>query len=110
MVKIDASEYAFSETLKADDVSEDKKVKISDVKNVSTRYGEKFVGVLDDGTQIFLNSLSLQNLAEGISAETDDWVDKEVTLSTEASERTRGKKTIVILVTEEQRHKEETKE
>jgi hypothetical protein len=105
MVKIDASEYAFSETLKADDISEDKKVKILDVKPVSTRYGEKYVGVLDDGTQIFLNSLSLQNLCEGIGPETDEWKDKEIILSTETSERTRGKKTIVVLSKEEDRYK-----
>ena len=110
MVKIDKSEYSFSETLKADDIKQDKKVKITETKTVSTRFGEKRVGILDDGTQIFLNALSLQNLCEGISDETDDWESKEVILATESSERTRGKKTIVLLVKEEQRYKGKKKE
>lgn len=109
MVKIDKSEYAFSETLKASDVKEDKKVEIIEVKPVGTRYGDKRIAILNDGTQIFLNALSLQNLAEGISDETDDWVNKELTLSTETSERTRGKASIVLLVNEEQRIKTKKK-
>jgi len=109
MVKIDKSEWAFSETLKAEDIKEDKQVKILEIKAVSTRFGEKRVGVLDDETQIFLNALSLQNLCEGISDETDDWIDKDVILSTEVSDRTRNKKSIVLLVKEEQRYKEKKK-
>lgn len=104
MVKIDKSEYAFNETLKADDVDQDKKVKVLDAKPVSTRYGEKYIAVLDDGTQIFLNALSLQNLCEGISDDTDNWKEQEVILTTETSERTRGKKTIVLLADENQRN------
>jgi hypothetical protein len=107
-MEIDKSEYAFNNTLKADDVEKDKKVKIEEVKPVSTRYGEKFIAVLDDGNQIFLNSLSLQNLCENISNETDQWIGKEVILSTEASERTRGKKTIVILTDKSQKVEEKT--
>ena len=110
MVKIDKSVYAFNDTLKAEDLEQEKQVSITEIKEVSTRFGEKFIAVLSDDTQIFLNSLSLQNLAEGISDETNEWKGKEVIVSLEASERTRGKKTIVVLANEDQRFEVETKE
>ncbi len=105
-MKVDASEYVFSETLKAEDIKEDKKVKILDVKNISTRFGEKRIAMLDDGTQIFLNSLSLQNIVDELGDETDDWKDKEIILSTESSDRTTNRKSIVVIVKEEQRYSE----
>jgi len=109
MTKIDKSEYAFNETMKADDLKKDETVEIIEVKSVSTRYGDKRIAVLNNDAQIFLNALSLQNLAEGISNETDDWTGKELILTTESSDRTRNKKSIVLLVSEEQRAKKETK-
>lgn len=105
MVKIDKSEYVFNDTLKADDLKKDKVVQIIEVKPVSTKFGEKRIAILNDETQIFLNALSLQNLAEGISDETDDWLNKDLTLTIETGLRTRNKPSLVLLAKEEQRAK-----
>lgn len=108
-MKVDKSEYAFSDTLRAEDIKEEKIVKILDIKQVSTKYGEKYVAVLDSEEQIFLNNLSLQNLVEAFGDETEDWIDKETTLTIETSERTRGKDTIVLIANETQRDKKAKK-
>ena len=40
--------------------------------------------------------MTLQNLVEAYGDETDEWKGKEVLITTEQSERTQGKKSIVV--------------
>ena len=101
-MKLDKKDYEFSQTIKAEDAVE-KEVKIQSIREVATKYGNKFVALLDDSTQIFLNSLSMQNLMEAFGDDTDNFIGKRVKLTIEVSERTRGKKTIVLLTGKEKK-------
>lgn len=103
-MKINKSDYTFSNTIKAEDALE-KEVEITDIKEVSTKYGEKLVAELNDDTQIFLNNLSMNNLIDAFGEETDDYLNKKLQLTIEISERTRGKKTIVLITGKETKEK-----
>ncbi len=92
---IDESEYMFSDTLKATDIKKDIGTTIKEVKTISTRYGDKRLMLFDD-KQIFLNSLSLKNLVEAFGNDENTWKEKPVLITTETSERTQGKKSIVV--------------
>ena len=96
MSKVDKGEYEFADTLKPADLKEKVETKITRVKEIQTRYGNKRVAVLETGQQIFLNAMTLQNLVEAFGDETDDWSGKEIVLEVESSERTQGKKAIVV--------------
>ncbi len=98
MVEIDKSEYLFTDTLKPADIEKAIDTRITDVKSVKTKYGDKRIAVLETGQQVFLNAMSLQNLVEALGNETDKWIGSEITLDTEVSERTQGKKSIVLKV------------
>ena len=93
MSKVDKGEYEFANTLKPADLEKGKKVetKITEMKQVKTKYGDKRIAVLESGQQIFLNAMTLQNLVEAFGDEDDNWVGKEITLEVETSERTKGK-------------------
>ncbi len=102
MSKIDKGEYEFAETLKPADIKKDIETTITGDKTIGTKFGEKrviFVAEKDkDGKdkQVFINAFSLKNLVEAYGEETDDWKDKPIVITTETSERTQGKKSIVI--------------
>lgn len=95
MTKVDKGEYEFADTIKPADLKEPANAKITEMKEVKTKYGSKRVAVLETGQQIFLNAMSLQNLVEVFGDETDKWVGKEITMEVEVSERTQGKQAIV---------------
>ena len=98
MSEIDQGEYMFAETLRPADIEKGKEVKtkITEVKQIGTKYGDKRVAVLETGQQIFLNAMSLQNLVKAFESETDNWIGKEITMKVEVSERTQGKPSIVV--------------
>lgn len=96
MTKIDATEYIFAETIKPAEIKKPIKTTIKDTKQISTQYGEKRIAVLGNDKQIFLNAISLKTLVNNYGDETDEWKDKEIEITTEQSERTQGKKSIVI--------------
>jgi len=98
MSKVDTGEYMFAETLRPADIEAGKKVvtKITEIKQIVTKYGDKRVAVLETGQQIFLNAMTLQNLVEAFGDETEEWIGKEITLEVEVSERTQGKQAIVV--------------
>ena len=102
MSKIDQGEYMFADTLRPADIEKDKEIKtrITEVKQIGTKYGDKRVAVLETGKQAFLNAMSLQNLVEAFGNETDKWVGQEVILGIEISERTQGKPSIVVTTEE----------
>jgi hypothetical protein len=104
MVKVNKSDFTFSNTIKAEDLVE-KEVKITEIKEVKTKYGEKMIAVLDDNTQIFLNDLSMNNLIDAFGEETDDYIGKKVNLTIETSERTRNKKAIVVIASKDKKKK-----
>ena len=104
MSKIDKSEYLFNDTLRPADIKKvaPLKVKVIDVMELSTRYGNKRVMLLDNKvnnkeTQVFLNAFSLFNLVEAFSDDTDSWRGKEVTLTVENSDRTQKKDSVVVI-------------
>ena len=96
MTKIDPTEYTFEETMKPSEVTTEIKTMVKDTKQVMTKYGSKRVLVLENGKQVFLNAFSLQNLVKGLGDETVDWIGKDVIITTETSERTQGKQSIII--------------
>lgn len=96
MSKVDKGEFEFADTLKPADLKKPTEAKITEMKEVKTKYGSKRVAILETGKQVFLNAMSLQNLVEGFGDETDNWIGKEVVLETEISERTQGKQSIVM--------------
>ena len=98
MSKVDQGEYMFADTLRPADIEKGKQIetKITEVKQIGTKYGDKRVAVLETGKQVFLNAMSLQNLVEAFEDETDKWVGKEIVMEVEVSERTQGKPSIVI--------------
>ena len=96
MSKVDKGEYAFNDTLRADDIKDGDLKVVQEMKEVGTKYGEKRIMMFDDDTQLFLNSMSLQNLVTDFGDETDAWVGKQVKLTLETSERTRGKNSIIV--------------
>jgi hypothetical protein len=104
MVKVNKSDFTFSNTIKAEDLVE-KEVKITEIKEVKTKYGEKMIAVLDDNTQIFLNDLSMNNLIDAFGEETDDYIGKKINLTIETSERTRNKKAIVVIASKNKKKK-----
>jgi len=101
MTRIDESEFMFAETLHPANIPEPLKVKPIEVKLVATRYGDKRVMVLSSGKQVFLNSISLKNLVEAFGEETDNWLGKEVTVTTIKDDRTQGKASVVIVINKE---------
>jgi len=96
MSKVDKGEYMFAETLKTADIKEDIKTEISEEKLIATRYGDKRIAVLKIGQQVFLNAISIRNLVEAFGDETDDWLNKPIIVTTELSERTQGKRAVII--------------
>lgn len=103
-MKINKGDYTFSNTIKAEDAVE-KEIKINEIRPVKTKYGEKLIAVLDNDTQIFLNDLSMNNLIEAFGEETDDYLNEKLQLTIEISERTRGKKAIVLITSKEKKKK-----
>ena len=97
---IDPSEYEFAETLKANDIKKDIETTVKAVKLISTRYGDKRVMIIDDDKQVFLNSLSLKELVTAYGEDENNWKGKPVIITTESSERTQGKKSIVVKASE----------
>lgn len=93
---IDPSEYEFAETLKATAVDKPVEANIKLVKRISTRYGDKRVLITNEETQVFLNALSLKALVDAFGEDETKWADKKIIIDTESSERTQGKKSIVI--------------
>lgn len=102
MSKIDKGEYEFAETVKPADIKKDIETTITDDKTIGTKFGEKrviFIDVKDKegrDKQVFINAFSLKNLVGAFGDETDDWKGKAIVITTETSERTQGKKSIVI--------------
>mgnify|MGYP001103618035 CR=1 FL=1 len=98
MSKIDKGEYMFADTLRPADIEKGKKVetRITEIKQIGTKYGDKRIAVLETGQQIFLNAMSLQNLVKAFEDETEKWVGKEIVMEVEISERTQGKPSIVV--------------
>ena len=96
MAKVDKGEYMFAETLRPADVKEPVETEMTEIKAIGTKYGDKRIAVLKTGQQVFLNAISMQNLVEAFGDETDDWLNKKVTVGTEVSERTQGKRSIVL--------------
>ena len=93
---VDAGEYTFADTLKPAEVTKEMKTRIVEMKVISTKYGDKRVAVIDGDKQVFLNSMSLQNLVEGFGNNTKDWEGHEILVNVEVSERTQGKSSIVV--------------
>lgn len=98
-MKIPKEAYVFNETLKAEDFKfgHKEKITLKEVKQIKTQsYGEKFVGVTSEDKQVFINSISLANLVKDLSDDTQNWLGVPLLLEIETSERTKGKKTIVL--------------
>lgn len=96
MSKVDKGEWSFAETLKPANLKEKVETRITEIKQIGTKYGDKRVAVLETGEQVFLNAMSLQNLVTAFGDETDKWIGQEISLEVEVSERTQGKQAIVI--------------
>ena len=112
MSKVDRGEYMFAETLKPADIEKGKQIetRITEMKQIGTKYGDKRVAVLETKQQIFLNAMSLNNLVDAFGDETEKWVGQEITLEVEISERTQRKPSIVVstkTTTEEVKDKKE---
>lgn len=96
MSKIEENEYKFADTLKPANLKEKVETRITEMKQIGTKYGDKRVAVLETGAQVFLNAMSLQNLVEAFGNETDKWEGQDIVMEVEVSERTQGKQAIIV--------------
>lgn len=90
-----------SQSLKATDIVAGELYEISEIDQIETKYGDKLVCKFKNGKSVFINNMSLTNLEEAYGDDTDSWIGKSVALETEISERTQGKKAIVIVAQSE---------
>lgn len=83
---IDLDKYkggGFEQTLSVDDVKEGMKFKITDIREVTTQFGDKLLIANDKGEAVFLNSTTVNRLKSKLGDNTDNWKGKTIELTKE---------------------------